>query len=478
MKDGLPAFQEIQPEHMIPAIQADLDSMAADFTEFERGLQADNAKLSFEHVVEGLERIEHPLSYSWGVMGHLMAVKNSDEMRKAHDEMQPAVIALSQNVSQSQAVYRARRTLKDDVGAWGAMHLAERRIVDAGLRQMEHAGVALVPDKREAFNKLKLEASELATKFSNNVLDSTKAYKLELSDPHQVDGLPNSTLALAAQQAVAEGHENATAEAGPWVLTLDAPSYLPCMQHLRDRGIREAMYRAFLTRASLGAHDNTAHIRRVLQIRKDTSAMLGYASYAEMSLASKMAPSVAAVAELAEMLRARARPAAEAELDALRAFARAEGAAYDLALWDVPYWSERLRERKYGYEEEELRAYFPMPRVLEGLFALAERLFGCRIVAADGKAQVWNSDVRFFEVVDADTGELLASFYLDAYSRPSEKRGGAWMSTCLGRSRALGTMPTAYLVCNGSPPLADRWIVHGLYSYGLCSYGLCSYRPI
>jgi oligopeptidase A len=240
------------------------------------------------------------------------------------------------------------------------------------------------------------------------------------------------------------------------VITLDMPSYLPAMQHLKSRTIREKLYRAFATRASSGDQDNAPVIKRMLEIKNELAKTLGYKSIADQSLASKMAPSVDAVLSLTEMLRSKAMPAAQKEIQELQAYATSNGLPDKLELWDVPFWSERLREASYDFKEEDLRPYFPLPKVLEGMFALATRLFGVRIESADGEAPVWNADVRFFKVFDAATNEHVASFYLDPYSRPAEKRGGAWMDVCVGKSKVLDRKPVAYLVCNGSPPVGDK----------------------
>ncbi|CAN0283856.1 unnamed protein product, partial [Ectocarpus sp. 4 AP-2014] len=261
----------------------------------------------------------------------------------------------------------------------------------------------------------------------------------------------------------AAGEEGATPEEGPWRLTLDMPSYLPCMQHLKNREVREKVYRAFTTRASsvsVGEDgkslDNEPHIARVLELKKTMASLLGYGSYAEVSLASKMADSVEAVDDLTAMLREKSYPAAERELEELRAYAKEKGNDEELTLWDVAFWRvERRKEELYAFSEEDLRPYFSLPEVLEGMFGLAGRLFGVSITPADGEAEVWNPDVRFFNIKDTASGEHVASFYLDAYSRPENKRGGAWMGVCIGASKALGRSPVAYLTCNGSPPVGD-----------------------
>jgi oligopeptidase A len=227
------------------------------------------------------------------------------------------------------------------------------------------------------------------------------------------------------------------------------------MQHLRKRELRETLYRAYVTRASSGDHDNAPIITKILTIKRELAGMLGYKNFAEKSLSSKMAPSVAAVMDLTNMLRDQAFGAAEAELEELKSFAKKEGFNGEFSLWDVQFWSERLREKSYQFEEEQLRVYFPLEGVLKGLFDLATRLFGVVVEAADGETPVWCDAVRFFHIRDQTTNEIISSFFLDPYSRPAEKRGGAWMDVCHGKSRALHRKPVAYLVCNGSPPVGD-----------------------
>lgn len=406
--------------------------------------------------MEALEKIQSPLSYSWGVVGHLMGVKNSDDLRKAHDEMQPSIVTAYQALGQSAALYRSLELLKQNPAIWDNLDNAQKRIIDCSIRDMKSSGVALTGEAKERFNQLQLEAAELSTKFSNNVLDSTKAFKLRITNKDELEGLPESAKALAAQTAVANGDQDATAEAGPWVITLDIPSYLPCMKYLKNRDIRETLYRAYVSRASEGEHDNAPIIKRILQIKTEMAKLLGYDCFADKSLAAKMAPSVDSVVNLIEMLREKSLPAAQRELQEVREFAAAQGCDYELQLWDVAFWSERLREAQYEYEEEQLRPYFALPIVLEGMFSLATRLFGVKIIRADGEAQVWHDDVMFFKVLDEETGEHIASFYLDAYSRPAEKRGGAWMDVCVGKSKALDRKPVAYLTCNGSPPVGSQ----------------------
>jgi len=463
-KGGLPAFNEIKAEDVVPAVASTLDQLKGDFQALEASLLNPQSgeswgtrriEYDYEGVVEKMEKLQEPLSFTWGVVGHLMGVKNSDELRAAHEKMQPAVIEAYQSLGQSQALFKALTALKQRQSVWASLDEAQRRIVTSSIRSMRNSGVGLPLEERERFNKLQLEAGEISTKFSNNVLDSTKAFKLKIVDPLKVKGLPESAKAMFSQKAVQEGDKDSTPEKGPWVVTLDMPAYLPVMQHLEDRELREQLYRAYVTRASSGEHDNAPLIKKTLQIKAEMAKILGYGSHAEKSLASKMAPSVAAVEELTEMLLEKAMPAAQRDLEQVKDFAKSKGFVGEMKLWDVSFWSERLREAQYAYTEEELKPYFPMPAVLDGLFTLCSRLFGVRIESAEGEADVWHPDVKFFKIFDEQTKEHIASFYLDPYSRPATKRGGAWMDSCTGRSKVLNSKPVAYLTCNGSPPVGD-----------------------
>jgi oligopeptidase A len=421
---GLPRFDEIEPRHVVPGMREILESAGSELDALESRLQdaSPDAPPSWADLIDPLERLGDRLSQSWGIVSHLMGVRNSDELRKAYEEMQPAVIEVGLRQGQSAAIYAGLLAMRQGE-AWSELDAAQQRIVENLIRDARHAGVGLEGAERERFNEIQRELAELATQFSNHVLDSTKAFSLRLTDPLDVEGLPDSWKQLASQAVREEGDE-ATPEAGPWKLTLDYPSFGPLMEHCRNRALREQIYRAYITRASSGDFDN---------------------------------------APLLEELRSVSIDAAKNDLDELAAHARQSGApeADELRQWDLAFWSERLRESRFDYSEEELRPYFPLPKVLEGLFALAEELFGVRIRAADGEAPVWCDDVRFFRVEGSD-GEEIAAFYLDPYSRPAEKRGGAWMDECLGRSEALAPAgevvrrPVAYLVCNQTPPVGER----------------------
>jgi oligopeptidase A len=448
---GLPPFDKIEPSHVVPAITELLKELDADLAHLEA-----NVTPTWEGLVEPLTTMEEKLGWSWGIVGHLMGVKNSPELREAYEKMQPEVIKFYNQLSQSKPLYEAFKELRHSAD-WDKFEPAQQRIIESSLRDFELSGVGLEGETKERFNQIQLELAELSTKFSNNVLDATKAFKLKLTDKQDVDGLPESALSLMAQTAKAEGEENASAENGPWVVTLDYPSYIPFMKYATNRELREKLYKAFISRASSGEFDNKANIDRILELRKEKANILGFDTFAELSLARKMAPSVEAVEKLQQELRVASYDAAVKEFEELKAFASTE----DLKHWDITYWAEKQKEAKFEFNEEELRPYFPLNQVLDGLFGLAKRIFGVTITAADGEAPVWHEDVRYFQVAD-DQGEVIAHFYLDPYSRPAEKRGGAWMNDCIGRAKMTvegktsTRLPVAYLVCNQTPPVNDK----------------------
>jgi len=444
-QEALPRFGAITAADVKPAVSQLLQSLEADFEALESKLEAAEGAADYKEVVEALEKLESPVEYAWGVVGHLMGVKNSDELRTAHEEMQPAVVQTTTKLGQSAAVYKAVEALSQKSDEFDE---AQRRILDASLASMRQSGVALEGEAKEKFNANRMQLAELSSKFGNNVLDATKAFSLTLTDPKQVDGLPDSARALLASRA----GEGATPADGPWKLGLDMPSYIPAMKFIKDSAVREKLYRAFVTRAG---EENSPLVRQILQLKQQQAEILGYKSYAELSLDRKMADDVSAVEELTHMLAEKARPAAEAELAQLTAYAKAHGFEGDsLQLWDVTFWSERQSEELFGFEEEALRPYFALPNVLSGLFGLCKRLFGVEIVEATGEVEVWEPEVQFFKVFDG--GEHIASFYLDPYARPENKRGGAWMGVCVGKSQALDRIPVAYLTCNGSPPVDGK----------------------
>jgi oligopeptidase A len=454
---GLPDFLEIKPEHVVPAFNQLLTELDQEFATLEVNLET-----TWDGLVEPLERITERLNWSWGVINHLMGVKNSQALREAYETVQPQVVKFINKLNQSQPIYNAFKALIAPHTNL-TLNSAQQRIVEAAIRDAELSGVGLQPEARARFNEIQMELAEISTNFSNHLLDATKAFSLTLKTPEEVDGLPLSLLSLAAQAARSAGEENATPENGPWRITLDLPSYGSFMRYSTRRDLRSVLYKAYVTRASSGELDNHPLIERILELRQELAELLGFKTYAELSLASKMAPSVTAVETLLEELRGASYNAAVQELEQLKAFAAAKGAPEvdDWQHWDSSFWAERQREEKFAFTAEELRPYFPLPQVLDGLFSLVKRLLGVSVTSADGQAPVWHEDVRYFQIAD-ETGTPIAYFYLDPYSRPAEKRGGAWMDICINRSKikedgvTITRLPVAYLVCNQTPPVDGK----------------------
>ncbi|MDG2049997.1 MAG: M3 family metallopeptidase [Myxococcota bacterium] len=451
---GLPRFDEIGPEVVEPGLKQLLGELAIEL----EALEAESPS-GYEDLIGPLEAITDRLAFCWGIVGHLMGVQNSDALREAHDAVQADVVAFGLRLGQSQALYRGLVSLREGP-VFEGLKPVQKRVVDGLIREARHAGVALEGAEQERFKALAQELAQLATQFSQNVLEATRGFSLVLRDPVQMEGTPDSLRELAAQSARAAGEAEASAALGPWRLTLDAPCLTPYLEHGRDRSVREELYRAHVAKASSGSVDNTPLIDRILILRREMAELLGYATYAELSLASKMAPDDHAVEVLLEQLRVSSFPAAQKDLKEIQDYARERGGLQDEAIrpWDVAYYAERVREDRFNYSEEDLRPYFPFDRVLKGLFSLAERLFGVTVEPADGETAIWHSDVRFFRVRD-EGGDAIASFFLDPFSRPGEKRGGAWMDECVGRSLRLSRpgedvrRPVAYLVCNQTPPV-------------------------
>lgn len=386
-----------------------------------------------------------------------MSVKNSQEIRDAHSKMLPKIVELNQKVGQKAEIFDALNHLKETPVIWNSLDPTQQRIINNSIKNMRLSGLGLNEEDKKKFNELENELADLTTKFSNNVLDSTKEFKFRYTNKEDLEGLPLSHLALLSQNAKQEGDVNSTPEEGPWVITLSIPSYLPCMKHLKNREIREKLYKSYISIASEDKFTNIPLISRILSIKKQTSSLLGYPNYAALSLDTKMAKDKQEVMNLLEMLREKSYPYALRDYEKVKEFAKANGFTEEIRQWDMPFWSERLFESEYEYKEEDIKPYFSLPLVLNGLFTLCERLFSIKIKeSTDPSITTWHEDVKYYNIYDSNTNEYVASFYLDPYSRPSEKKGGAWMNECLGRSKVLNYKPVAYLVCNGSPPVGEK----------------------
>ncbi|MCC6714033.1 MAG: M3 family metallopeptidase [Gammaproteobacteria bacterium] len=442
----LPSFARIEPAHAAPAINQLLGEIKA-----QTEILLSGPAPGWTSALVPIEALDDRLNRAWSPISHLHNVADTEELRAAYNACLPLLTAYATDKYQSEPLYRTYRRVRDGE-EYGRLGAAERRIIDNALRDFRLSGIELPPGGRARFKELKQTLARLQTKFEENVLDATHAWKRHLTDAAELNGLPESALALARQTAQREGMDG-------WMLTLDIPCYRPVMAYCGNRELREEMYRAHVTRASelgtgAGRFDNHAVMEEILQSRRALAQLLGFENFAEYSLATKMAKSTTEVIGFLEDLAQRAKPVAEKELRELRDFASERYQARDLQAWDIPYFSERLREARYRVSQEELRPYFPLPRVLEGLFAITRRLYGMRIEPAE--AETWHPDVRFFRISD-ENGNVRGMFYLDLYARPL-KRGGAWMDDCVSRRRRTDgsvQIPVAYLNGNFSPPVSE-----------------------
>ncbi|MEM6505168.1 MAG: M3 family metallopeptidase [Planctomycetota bacterium] len=451
-REGLPAFDVITPEHVVPGVEASLTELSAAFDQLEASAQP-----TWDGLLAPLEAIGRVFEYCWGPIGHLMAVKNSDALRDAYMAVQPQVVQLGLRMSQSKPIYDALVALKEG-GDWGKLDHAQQRIVEAKIRDMKLSGVALEGEEKERYLEIAERLSTLSTEFSNHVLDATKAFELIVTDPADAEGYTSTLRAMTSQSYNdAKSPEiPSTSESGPWRVTLDGPCLRAFLEHSRNREQREQVYRAFISRATRGDLDNGPLIVETLKLRKEKAALLGYETHAEVSLATKMAGTVEAVQKMSDELAVASRPGMEKDLDELRVFAREQGEDRGLMHWDLAFWAERMREQKFDYTDEELRPYFPLPRVMDGLFGICKKLFGVTFIRNDEAAPRWHEDVQFYDVIN-ENGETIASFYFDPYSRPADKRGGAWVNGCVSRRVVDGQVinPVYHVICNGTNPTQD-----------------------
>ncbi len=446
---GLPAFDRITPEHVVPGVEARLKEIGERFDAIEA-----NAEPTWGGLMKPLEDLDRVFEYCWGPVAHLMSVKNSDALRDAFMAVQPQVVQMGLRMSQSRPIYDALVALRDGE-AWGPLDGAQQRVIESKIKEMELSGVALEGEAQARYQAIAERLSALSTDFSNHVLDATKAFELVIEDPADTEGW-TTTLRNMASQSYNDQHKPespATPDAGPWRITLDGPCFMAFMQHSKSRAQREQVYKAFISRATEGELDNAPLIVETLELRKEKAALLGYDHHAQVSLATKMAGTVDAVQQMFDELTEASRAGMQRDLDELRAFAKEQGEADELMHWDLAFWAERLREQRFDYTDEELRPYFPLPRVMDGLFGICTKLFGVTFERDDDAAPRWHDDVQFYRVLN-ESGGHIASFYFDPYSRPADKRGGAWVNGCLGRRVVDGETvnPVIHVICNGTNP--------------------------
>ncbi len=436
-QEPLPQFLKIRPEHVEPAVRELLSENRARIEELATVPQP-----TFASVVEPLEELQHRISRTWSPVSHLNAVLNSDALRAGYNACLPLLSAYQTDLAQSEPLFRAYRTVAEQEGA--ALAPAQRQLLQHRVRDFRLAGVGLSPERKESFKTAMLELTQLQAKFEENVLDATNHWNWHVRDDGELTGLNEMLIDQARRRAAERGLPG-------WVLSLDQPTYVAVVTDAESEVLRRAFYEAWTTRASdqgpnAGRWDNSHTMEEILRRRHAAARLLEFRNYAEYALATRMATSVEEVLRFLHELAGAARAAAQAEFAELEAFAGRK-----LAAWDVGFYAERLQRQRFSVSQEELRPYFPLPRVLAGLFEVAERLFGVRIRERPG-APVWHPDARLFDI-ENNRGEAVGSFYLDAYARPN-KRSGAWMDECVGRKRLASgeALPVAYLVCNFLPP--------------------------
>ena len=443
----LPPFSKIQPEHVLPAVE----QLVADGRARIQQVLADG-NFDYAHLVQALDEEDDRLGKAFGPAGHLNAVAQNEALRNAYNSCLPLLSEYGTEVGQNAQLCAAYQTLRDS-DEWSSLSEAQQKDIDNTLRDFRLSGVDLPDDKKAQYMANSKRLSELTSQFSDNTLDATQAWTKLVTDEAELEGLPDSAKAGAADRAKAADKEG-------WLLTLDAPVFIAVMSHCKNAELRKEMYVAWTTKASdqgphAGQFDNAAIMDEILKLRHEQAQLLGFANFGEESLATKMARDVNEVIRFLEDLAKRAKPQAERELAELRAFAAEQGAD-QLEPWDIGFWSERLREARYSISEEELRPWFPADTVINGMFAVVGKLFGIQFRQRDD-VDTWHEDVRFYELVD-DDGSVRAAFYLDMYARTG-KRGGAWMDDArLRRRRADGSLqtPVAYLTCNFAPPAGGK----------------------
>ena len=441
---GLPRFSELHPDQVTPAVDQLLADCRATVTRVLSGA-TDSDWRSF---VTPLDDANERLSRAWGQVSHLHSVMDSPELREVYNENLPKITLYFAELGQNTELFAKFKALKARPD-YATLSAARKKIIENELRDFRLGGAELPDEQKARFMHLQEELAQCGAKFEENLLDATNAFSMVIDDAKILAGVPDD--ALAAMQAAAQADEKPG-----WKITLQMPSYMPVMQYASNRELREQLYRAYVTRASeFGPPelDNTALITDILKLRREAAQMLGFASYAEVSLASKMADTPAEVLHFLDELAQRAKPYAEKDMAELRAFARELDIA-DLQAWDHAYVSERLRVARYSFSDQEVKQYFPEPRVLEGLFKLVETLYGLHI--NESSAPVWHPDVKFYTLSDHN-GQRVGQFYLDLYARAS-KRGGAWMDDVITRRKKTDGIqtPVAYLNCNFSGPVGGK----------------------
>ncbi|MCK5640239.1 MAG: M3 family metallopeptidase, partial [Gammaproteobacteria bacterium] len=439
--NALPPFADIRPEHVELAIDTVL---AENRTQIAALLDREDATYCWDNLVAPVEALEDRLNRCWSPVSHLNAVLNSDELRQAYNACLPKLSAYATEIGQNEALFHAYKAIAEGP-EYARLDGAQKKVIDNALRDFQLSGIGLSDDKKARFKEVQQELSRLTSKFGENLLDATQAWKKHLTGSESLSGLPESSLTMLRQNAEREEQKG-------YLLNLEFPCYFAVMTYADDAELRAELYEAYTTRASdrgphAGQWDNSQNMEDILSYRHEQAQLLGFAHYAERSLATKMAQSTVQVQSFLRDLAARSLTLAKKELDELQVFARDEYGVEHLQAWDISYYSEKLRQSSYAISQQDLRPYFQADRVINGMFEVVKRLYGLQINEVQG-VQVWHEDVRFFEILD-NQDQLRGRFYLDLYAR-SNKRGGAWMDDCICSRQTEDEiqLPVAYLNCN------------------------------
>jgi len=445
---ALPSFSQIKPEHVKPAVEhaiAECKKVIANVLE--------EKTFTWANLVMPTDEADDTLTKLWSPVSHMNSVINSDELRDAYESCLPLLSEYSTFVGQHQGLYQAYQQLADS-DEYQQLDTAQKKVMDNALRDFKLSGIALNDDDKKRYGEVVTRLSELSSTFGNNLLDATHAYSVNITDKSELAGLPDSAIEAAAELAKDQEKQG-------WLFTLDIPSYLPVMMYCDNVKLREQLYRGFVTRASdqgpnASEFDNSGVMNELLKLRHELAQLLDFNNFAEKSIATKMASSTDEVLGFLENLAVKSKAQGQQDLNEVKAFAKTEFNETDLQAWDLPYYSEKLKQSRYAISDEECRPYFPENKVVSGLFEVVNRLFGLQINEISN-IDTWHKDVKFYEVFDRDNN-LRGRFYLDLYAR-AHKRGGAWMDDCKSRRElANGDIqyPVAYLTCNFNKPIGDK----------------------
>jgi len=444
----LPQFSKIKPEH----VEAAIDQLLSEARQTIANQLQQQGSYTWENLIEPIDEAEDRLNKAWSPVSHMNSVVNSDAMRDAYNACLGKLSEYSTEVGQNRALYEAYKSIEHSQD-FSKLDVAQQKIVSNALRDFHLSGVDLAADKQKRYKDISQQLSKLASQYEEHLLDATNAWHKLIHNQDDLAGLTDSALAQAKQLAEAEGHDG-------WLINLQFPSYLAVMTYADNRDLRREHYEAFCTRASdqgpdAGKWDNTDIMEQILALRHEKAQLLGFDNYAEYSLATKMADSTDNVVSFLEDLADKSWRQARRDLAELQDFTAKEFGLHDLQAWDIGYYSEKMRQHFYQLSQEEVKSYFPATRVIPGLFAIVEKLYGLQISEINN-VDTWHPDVRFYQILDIN-GDLRGRFYLDLYAR-AKKRGGAWMDDCVCRKKTAHGLqtPVAYLTCNFTPPTGDQ----------------------